>query len=217
MAYRQTPATLTRKQEARVNIRLAAQACVAAYGFSDTQMTGIARRAGVATGTLYNHFPSKAELFTEVFRRVADHELALAHLTVAGDGTIGERLENSLSEWCRRAIASGSLAYALLVEPVDIAVAEERLKFRRAYTRLYAELIDEGIAAGEFPAQNSEVSAAGLIGAMAEILVRPLAQDTIKEAEKIDAMIRDILRFCIGAILHQVPTVTVRNVSGETV
>lgn len=205
MAYRQTPAVQARRAEARVNIRLAAQAMVAAEGFSGTQMTAIARRAGVATGTLYNHFPSREELFTEVFRRLAGHELALARITMTrvamtGDGPATARLEKSLRDWCHRANQSGRLAYALLAEPVDETVAAERSDFRRAYTNLFAELIEEGITAGEFPPQNSAVSAAGLIGALAEILVRPLADDAMSESGRIDVLTDNILGFCMGGV-----------------
>lgn len=200
MAYRQTPAVQARRHEARVKILLAAQECIAERGFSGTRMTGIARRAGVATGTLYNHFPSRAELFTELFRRVSGHELALARVGVAGDGAVAPRLEKSLGEWCRRAIESGRLAYALLTEPVDVAVARERTAFQSAYIRLYAGLIDEGIAAGEFPSQNSTVAAAGLIGALTEILVHPLAGGAPNEVADTEELIDDILGFCMGGI-----------------
>ncbi len=201
MAYRQTSAVQARRHEARVRILLAAQASVAEQGFSGTHMTGIARRAGVATGTLYNHFPSQAALFTELFRRVSGHELALARVAVSGNGAVSARLEKSLGEWCRRAIESGRLAYALLAEPVDVAVARERMAFQSAYIRLYAELIDEGVAAGEFPPQNSTVAAAGLIGALAEILVHPLAAGGSKsEIADREALIGDILAFCMGGI-----------------
>lgn len=200
MAYRHTPAVQARRHEARIGILLAAQESVAERGFSGTHMTDIARRAGVATGTLYNHFPSQEELFTEVFRRVAGHELALARVSIVGDGPVAARLRNSLSAWSGRAVQSGRLAYALLIEPVDVAVARERFEFRRAYTRLYAELIDEGIAAGEFPAQNSAVAAAGIIGALAEILVTPLAGGEAAETTDSAALIGDILGFCMGGI-----------------
>lgn len=200
MAYRQTAAVQARRHEARVKILLAAQECVATEGFSGTSMTSIARRAGVATGTLYNHFPSRAALFTELFRRVSGHELALARVAMAGDGAVAPRLEKSLEEWCRRAIQSGRLAYALLAEPVDVAVARERMAFQSAYIRLYADLIDEGVAAGEFPPQNSTVAAAGLIGALAEILVHPLAGGAPNEVADTRALISDILGFCMGGI-----------------
>ncbi len=200
MANRHTPAVQARRHEARVGILLAAQESIANEGFSGTHMTAIARRAGVATGTLYNHFPSQEELFTEVFRRVAGHELALARVAVAGGEPVAARLRNSLGAWCHRAMQSGRLAYALLIEPVDVAVARERFEFRRAYTRLYAGLIDEGIAAGEFPPQNSADAAAGLIGALAEILVNPLAGGATAETTDRAALIDDILAFCMGGI-----------------
>lgn len=200
MAYRQTAAVKARRHEARVGILLAAQESIAEEGFSGTRMTAIARRAGVATGTLYNHFPSKEELFAEVFRRVAGHELALARIAIAGDGPVAARLRNSLGAWSRRAVQSGRLAYALLIEPVDVAVARERFEFRRAYTRLYAGLIDEGITTGEFPPRNSAITAAGIIGALAEILVTPLAGGEAAETTDSAALIGDILGFCMGGI-----------------
>lgn len=203
MTYRKTPAVQARRHECRFGILLAAQECVAEKGFSGTRMTGIARRAKVATGTLYNHFPSREALFTEVFRRVADHELKLAGIAVAGRGPVDARLEKSLGEWCRRAIKSGRLAYALLIEPVERGVAMERAAFKGAYTSLYTELIEEGIAAGEFPPQDSAVTAAGLIGALAEILVTPLAAGGAKEIRDREALIDDILGFCMSGIRQQ--------------
>lgn len=200
MPYRQTTAVQARRHEARIKILLAAQACVAARGYSGSHMTGIARLAQVATGTLYNHFPSREELFSEVFRRIAGHELALARVSMAGDGPVKARLEKSLGEWCRRAIRSGRLAYALLAEPVEATVAGERLAFRRAYTSLFAALIDEGITAGEFPSQNANVTAASLIGVMTANTVWSVAENTMKESGKIEALTGEILGFCMAGI-----------------
>ena len=41
-------------------------------GYGAASVVAVARRAGVATGTLYYHFGSKEELFVEVFRVAAD-------------------------------------------------------------------------------------------------------------------------------------------------
>lgn len=185
-----------------------ARVSVCAYGFSDTRMKDIARSADVAIGTLYKHFPSKAALFSEVFRQISKFELKETRKTVDGDGTVAERLEKSLRGWCHRAIEWHQLAYALLAEPVDAAVAEERLEFRGAYTRLFAELIEAGVVAGEFPPQIAKKSATYLVQMMAMNTVWPLIQDTMKESEKIDVMIRNILAFCVGEILQQVPSLT---------
>ena len=47
--------------------------------------------------------------------------------------------------------------------------------FRRAYAEAFAGFIARGIATGELPAQDVEVSAAALVGAIGEALVGPLA------------------------------------------
>ena len=46
-----------------------------AVGFRDTQMNAVAEKAGVALGTLYRYFPSKAELMVEVVANVAQREV----------------------------------------------------------------------------------------------------------------------------------------------
>ncbi|MCR2799335.1 helix-turn-helix domain-containing protein [Microbacterium sp. zg-Y818] len=38
------------------------------HGYQGTAMSDIARHAGMSVGTLYNRFPSKSDLFLEVFR-----------------------------------------------------------------------------------------------------------------------------------------------------
>ena len=68
----------------------AALALVAQGGYREAQVAAVAKRAGVATGTVYRHFPSKADLLTEVFRVASQHEVdAVAQ---AGGETAQERL-----------------------------------------------------------------------------------------------------------------------------
>ena len=69
--------------------------------------------------------------------------------------------------------AGRRLAWALLAEPVDPAVEAERLHFRHSYRDLMAEVIAEGIEAGELPAQDVDATAAALIGAIGETMLGP--------------------------------------------
>lgn len=46
-----------------------AQAYFLAHGYADTTMSGIAAELGGSKGTLWNHFPSKEDLFTAVLLR----------------------------------------------------------------------------------------------------------------------------------------------------
>ena len=42
-------------------------------GYAGCSMAAVAARAGVATGSVYRHFPNKAELVVELFRIVVSH------------------------------------------------------------------------------------------------------------------------------------------------
>ena len=66
-------------------------------------------------------------------------------------------------------------AWALIAEPVDPKVEEERLAYRRAYANLFEQAIREGIAEGTIPEQNTRLAATCLVGAISEALVGPLS------------------------------------------
>src|SRR5699024_8421437 len=83
-----------------------------------------------------------------------------------------------LETFSARALKRPRQAYALLAEPVDAPVAEQRLAFRRVYRDVLARLIADGVRSGSLPAQDAELTAAALVGATAEILVGPLATGT---------------------------------------
>jgi AcrR family transcriptional regulator len=142
-------------------------------GYATATVQAIAERTGVASGALYRHFSSKAELFVEVFRDAAKKDLVAMH--AASSGGCVERLEAVVATFARRALRKRRLAWALVYEPVDPLVDAERLVYRREYCRHMAALLRIGIAAGEIPDQNVELSAASLVGAIAEALVGPLS------------------------------------------
>ena len=75
MAYRRTDNVAARLADNRRAILNAARDLVAEGGFAAAQMTEVARKAGVATGTLYRYFPSKEELCRQVFREVSAREM----------------------------------------------------------------------------------------------------------------------------------------------
>ncbi len=62
--------TATESAATREAIVDAARRLFAEQGFATVSVPACARAAGVTHGALYHHFPSKADLFAEVFRRV---------------------------------------------------------------------------------------------------------------------------------------------------
>ena len=144
-------------------------------GYAGASVLAIARRAGVSAGALYRHFPSKAELFVEVLRAAGEGELAEMNAAASQAQTFMGRLEAVVATYARRALRNPRLAWALVYEPVDALVDAERLAYRRSYCRAMAALLRQGIAAGELPNENPDLTAAALVGVISETLVGPLS------------------------------------------
>jgi AcrR family transcriptional regulator len=176
MAYRTTERTEARRAETRRRIVTAARELIAEGGYVAAQIAVVAERAGVAVGTVYRHFPSKSDLFAEVFREASQHEVdAMREAVVATSGPAADRIAAGIDVFARRALRGRRLAWALLAEPVDPAVEAERLHFRHSYRDLMAEVIEQGIESGDLPAQDAEAAAAALIGAIGETMLGPLS------------------------------------------
>jgi len=178
----------------RERVVTAARALLEEGGYGAASVQAIAARAGVAAGALYRHFPSKADLFVDVVRDAARRDFA-AMAEAASSGGCVARLEAAVATFARRALRRRRLAWALVHEPVDPLVDAERLVHRREYCRHMAALLRQGIAAGELPEQDAELSAAAVVGAIAEALVGPLspiAGDVGSDEE----VIAKLVRFC---------------------
>lgn len=162
----------------RERLLAAAEELIDEGGYGAASVVAIARRAGVASGTLYRHFPSKAELFVQLFRAVCDRELAAmqaAAQRMPAGATETERLITVLATFARRALRRPRRAWALLAEPVDALVDAERLAYRARYGALVARSLQIAIAAGELPDQDVDFTAAALVGGCGEALVGPLS------------------------------------------
>ncbi|KRP61659.1 TetR/AcrR family transcriptional regulator [Pseudomonas trivialis] len=89
------PQRLTdRKREAIV---VAAIAEFRANGFEVTSMDRIAATAGVSKRTVYNHFPSKEELFAEILHQLWASSVAQLDVSYAGDRPLREQLRDLLA------------------------------------------------------------------------------------------------------------------------
>jgi AcrR family transcriptional regulator len=190
----------------RERLVTSAAALLAEGGYAAASVAAIARHAGVATGALYYHFPSKAELFVEVFRTTAEEQLEAMRAAGAPHGSFAARFEAVIATYATSALRNRRLAWALVYEPVDPLVDAERLVFRRTYCDGMAELLRQGIEAGAIPDQSVELAAAAVVGAIAEALVgplSPLAGDTEPVQETVTGIIEFSLR-SVGATHHAI-------------
>ncbi len=186
----------------RERLLSAARALTEEGGYAAASVVSITQRAGLASGTLYRHFPSKAELFVELFRTVCQRELEVGREAAERevDSTV-ERIESVLQTFAERALRNPRLAWALIAEPVDPLVDAERLAYRAHYASLLAAGLRAAIVAGEVPDQNVAFTAAALVGGVGEALVGPLSPLTghPPSSEEIATSMRSFVRRAVGA------------------
>jgi AcrR family transcriptional regulator len=175
-----------------------------AGGYAAASVAAIADRAGVAAGTLYRHFPSKAELFVELFRAIGDAELVAMQDAASASRSAAEELEAVIGTFAGRALSRPRLAWALVYEPLDSLVDAERLRYRRDYAARLAAFVRERVDAGELPDQDPDTTAAALIGGIVEALVSPLSPVAGGNADP-DAVIVALASFCRRAVGAQEP------------
>ncbi len=148
------PAEPSGKREDRGReIVAAAQAEFVGKGYAATRLDDVARRAGVAKGTLYLYFPSKAELFQAVVRAAIVSRVAEGEAAAAG-GLAEAALRRALHGFAAQITAPGTR------EVVHLVIAESA-RYPEIADFYYAEvvqrglaiirgLVERGVAAGEF-------------------------------------------------------------------
>src|SRR6476620_3076587 len=175
MPYRRTENVVRRLAARHDAIIAAAGGLAAEAGINAVQIEPFSRRAGVATGTVYRYFPSKAELVAALVASVSERELAaMRHSADAAPGPLSA-LAAAITTFAARALANPRLAFALIAEQADGAADEARLAFRKALAAELGNRLTTAMKGGHLPDQDIAVAAPALLGALIEGLVGPLA------------------------------------------
>ncbi len=175
MPYRRTD-SVVRRLAAREQVILAAATEIAGEGgMSAVQIAAVAKRAGIAAGTVYRYFPSKTDLVAELVAAVAGRELDF--MKAAGDAAPGplSALASSIATFAARSLAERRLIWAVMGEPIDAEVDAMRLDFRQSLAAELEGRIDIAIDRRFLPEQDARVAAPAIVGALMEGLLGPLA------------------------------------------
>jgi AcrR family transcriptional regulator len=211
MAYRITAQRIDQDQALRERIINAALARVTEGGFVALTMQALADDVGIATGSLYRHVRNKGELAAEVFALASQREVDALAQILSGPGSPAQRLAEGVERFAARAWDSRRLAFALIAEPVEPQVDEQRLLYREAYAELFCDVLQEGVAAGQFHVPQVNLVAACLVGAIAEALVGPLspparaAREAGYPAPSLAHVSQALITFCLRAVCAPLP------------
>jgi AcrR family transcriptional regulator len=177
MPYRRTENVMRRLAARHAAIIAAARDTASEGGMAAVQIAPVARRAGIAAGTVYRYFPGKTDLVAAVLAEISAREItALRRAADVAPGPLSA-LSASIVTFATRALRHRRLAYAAIAEPVDAELDAERVAFRKALAGEFAARIAAAAGGGHLPDQDSTLSAAALVGLLIEGLIGPLAPD----------------------------------------
>jgi AcrR family transcriptional regulator len=174
-----------------------ARDAVAQQGWQGAHIALIAARAGVATGSVYRYFASKADLYAQVLGRVSQREVDLVAAVADAQGPAADRLAQAIRLFMTRALQGRRLAYALIAEPCEPEIDRARLVYREALARQIARVIQQGVDAGTFAAVDVTVAASCVTGAFMEALVGPLAPTVKAQSKAATALVDQSVSLCL--------------------
>ena len=189
-----------RAMDKKAQILRAARSLVMDGGFRELQMNAVAAAAGIAVGTIYRYFPSRAELCAAIVSVTSQREVDVLSGIAVAEGSASQKVRDAVRAFASRAMRGRRLAYGLIFEPIDPEVETTRLTYRRAIARVFETIIREGIAAGEFRDVDAEIAGTCLVGAFMEGLVGSLAPDNHGLQARADEIANAIADLCLAAV-----------------
>jgi len=206
MAYRKTDDVEARLAHNRNRILAAARTLVSAGGWPQAQVSHVAAAAGLATGTVYRYFPSKADLFVEVLSTVSQREVDVMDAIANGAEAPAQKLRAAVATFVERAMRNSRLAYALIAEPCDPEIDKARLVYRHAISKQIMRIVKDGQRTGQFRSDiDPSIAATVIVGGFMEGLIGPLSPlnaDAGAQAKKeaVRGLAGHIANICCAAV-----------------
>jgi AcrR family transcriptional regulator len=154
------------RNERRQKILGAAAELFGANPYDSVQMRDVAARAEVGKPTLYRYFPSKEELFLEVFKSGLDRLDSEVAAILKDRDQPGPSLERLLQALLN-ALGGQVAALRMLTDDQSVVMRRWRNEFRRRrrpFVEATRAILEQGIASGEFRAVDLEAVPSMLIG-----------------------------------------------------
>jgi AcrR family transcriptional regulator len=195
MPYRRTENVERRLAARHAAIIAAAREAASEGGMAAVQIAPVARRAGIAAGTVYRYFPGKSDLIAAVLAEISEREIGALRRAAANAPGPLSALACAIMSFAARALRQRRLAFATIAEPIDAALDPIRLKFRKLLADEFATRIAAAIGNGHLPEQDVSLAAVGLLGLLVEATIGPLApQSGGRDRDVVQALALTALR-----------------------
>lgn len=189
------------KEATRQRIVEAAIEVFAEKGYHDTAVDDIVRQSQTSKGAFYFHFPSKKEIFLALVDALAGRMESSVRNAIAGEERGVDRVDAALSAVFSTLARHRKLAKILLVSAAGLGRTTDTLFIsqRQRFAMLIKSYLDQGVADGSIPAQDTELAAYAWLGAVSEIVVRWLYTSRPESLESALPALRGLLLRSIGA------------------
>lgn len=174
----------------RARILRAAAALFHTQGFEATSVKQIAAAAGIQKSTLYHHFPSKQHLLFDILSHTVDLAVGGLQEIVRSDRPAAERLRAAVRHHVVN-LVNDLDNVACFVEEGKALAPEYRaahIAKRDAYERGFRQIIEDGVARGEFRPLDVRLAGFAILG-MCNWMVRWYRPDGAMPADEIAALL----------------------------
>jgi len=164
------PTDLTHQRLIRAALEL-----FSSRGYHDTTTAQIAKKAGVAEGTIYRHFPSKQQLLNELYRAALRWALKAVEDSAADPPRA--RLAAIAQALVEGAVRDPAVVKLGLLERHDAVLDDESRKTAREFRKGLESVMAHGKAAGAVRAGAVDVWAAVWLAVVAYALEKIVAKE----------------------------------------
>ncbi len=176
---------------------------MARFGYRKTTMDDLAREAGISKRTIYLYFPSKEEVGLSSIGRVVQTAEAQMRGIAAESSDPKERLERMLVERVMtrvRAIAEYRQSLDELFEAVRPAYLARRQTQFEVEQAILADVLQEGMVAGEFGFDDANETARDLLFATNAYLPYSLSVRELGQIDEIECKLRRMARLLVRGL-----------------
>jgi AcrR family transcriptional regulator len=167
----------TKSKEKRLALLKAAFAVVTEKGYFETTVDEVARRAGVAKGTVYLYFKDKPAIYIGLVDWLLEQALATIAEVVARPISPRRRLEELFSTWASGMMSNPGVMALLSMENVNQSSTVMRRLRKHVLPRMLemedavAGVLRQGIEQGEFRPVEPRVAATMYLGTFHAMLL----------------------------------------------
>jgi AcrR family transcriptional regulator len=135
-------------------------------GYHATSVQDIADAVGLQKGSLYHYISSKEELLLKIAHQAISGFIRRMEVIIDSDLSVEERFRQGIRTHLQYITQYLSMSTVLLREAFSLGPPHNELihELTDKYLDLWAQIIDEGVAAGIFHVKDSRISALTILG-----------------------------------------------------